>query len=67
LGDITLRLARVSLYQRLQQAESQLKSMGVPNDLGNAFLVASEEVLKKGFKKPEYRAIKVDTTTNSTF
>lgn len=67
VSEITLRLARIALYQRLQQAESQLKAMGVPNELGSAFLKYSEEVLSKGFKKPELRCIRVDTTPNSVF
>ena len=67
LGEMTLRLARISLFQRLQQAESQLKAMGVPNDISQAFLKSSEEMLKTGFKKAGYRAIRVDTTTNSLF
>ena len=67
IGEATVRLSRIMLFQRLQQAESQLITMGVPNNISSAFLKDSEEMLKEGFKKPKFRCIQVDTTSNSTF
>jgi hypothetical protein len=67
LGEMTLRLTRLSLYRKLQQAESQLKAMGLENDLSTVFKRSSEEMLDQAFKKPEFACIRVDTTLNSTF
>lgn len=67
LSEITLRLARISLYRRLQQAESQLNTMGVPNQIGEIFRKTSADMLKDGFKKPEFRCIQVNTTPDSVF
>jgi hypothetical protein len=67
LGEMALRLSRLALYRKLQQAETQLNSMGLPNNISDVFLKSSEEVLKKEFRNPEFRCIRVDTTTNSVF
>lgn len=67
IGEITLRLTRMSLYRKFQQAESQLKALGLENDLSTVFKQSSEEMLKQAFKKPELRCTRISTTTNSTF
>lgn len=67
LSEITLRLARISLYRKLQNAESQLRAMGVPNNLSDGFKKSSDDLLKEAFKKPPFRFIQVNTTGNSVF
>ena len=67
IGEMTLRLTRIALYRKLQQAESQLKAMGLENDLSSIFKQSSEEMLSQAFKKPELRCTRINTTTNSTF
>lgn len=67
IGEMTLRLTRIALYRKLQQAESQLKAMGLENDLSSVFKQSSEEMLSQAFKKPELRCTRINTTMNSTF
>ena len=67
VGEVTLRLARIALYQKLRQAENQLSSMGLPNNISDVFLKSSADMLNTGFKKAEFTHIRVDTTPNSVF
>lgn len=67
LGEMTIRLSRMMLFKKLQQAETQLRSMGIPNDISTEFLKSSGEVLRKNFGKPELRYVRIDTTDNSVF
>ena len=67
VGEITLRLTRIALYRKLQQAESHLKAMGVPNNLSEAFKTSSDKMFEHAFVKPRLVRTRVDTTSNSTF
>lgn len=67
IGEITLRLTRLSLYRKLQQAQDQLRAMGLENDLSEVFKKTSKELLENAFKKPELRCTRINTTTSSTF
>lgn len=67
LSEITLRLTRIALYRKIQQAEAQLNSMGVKNDLSTVFKNVSKNMLEQGFKKPLMSRTRISTTSNSTF
>ena len=67
LGIMTVRLARLVLYNKLQRGQAQLQALGIENDIADSFKAESIKEIVKEREKLKKGTVKFITTRGSTF
>jgi len=67
LGSMIIRLARMSLYDKLQHGQVQLRAAGIENDIGDAFKIESIKEIVKERDPPGVKKVKIVVSPRSTF
>jgi hypothetical protein len=64
---MTIRLARLVLYNKLQCGQTQLRALGIENDIGDSFKVESIKEIVHERTQPKDRKVKFVITPGSDF
>jgi len=67
LGIMTIRLARMVLYNKLQCGQTQLRAIGIENDIGDSFKAASIKDIVEERAAPKEKKVKIVVSPRSTF